>query len=134
MNVKEALAADQWRGAIEFSIEERSPERVVAKMPIQPGIINAFGTVHAGALIWFADVAATLCAVDSPDAVDEDGHGFPLAVDLHTVLIGNERDGILTAESKPVRRGRTLIVIRTIVTGPTGKQLMDMTTTHMAAR
>ena len=47
-------------GSIEFTIIERSEERVVSEMPILAGIKNPFGVVHAGAIVWFADVTATV--------------------------------------------------------------------------
>ena len=46
-------------GEIAFEVTSVSPERTLGEMPVQPGILNPFGTVHAGALIWFADVLAT---------------------------------------------------------------------------
>lgn len=134
MNVREAINSNHWNGAIGFSIESRKVDRVVAKMPVQSGILNAFGTVHSGALIWFADVTATLCAVGDPDNIDEEGRSFPLAIDLHAALVGNEREGVLTAETTPVRRGGTLVIVRTVVTGPSDQLLVSMTTTHMRAR
>jgi len=133
MNVRQELTEDQWRGCVDFTIESREIDRVVAKMPVAEGARNAFGTMHAGALIWFADVAATICAVGDLETIDENGQGFPLAIDLHTVLTGNERDGILTATATTVKRGRKLIVVRTEVTGQAGRLLMDMTTTHLRA-
>ena len=133
MGIREKLGRKDWSGQIEFTIEDRAEDCVVASMPIQPGIVNSFGTVHAGAMVWFADVAATLCAIGDVSGVEEDGQNFPLAIDLHTVLIGNERDGTLTATAKPVRRGRKLSVIRTRVTGQSGRTLIEMTSTHLRA-
>ena len=102
-------------------------------MPVSDDAKNPFGTMHAGALIWFADIAATLCAVGDVESIKDDGKGFPLAVDLHTVLLGNEIEGVLTARSTTVKRGRKLIIIRTEVFGETGRLLIDMTTTHLRA-
>ena len=68
-------------GRIEFTIVEQSPERVVAEMPVQPGILNPFGVIHAGAIIWFADVTATYLALGSTRA-SEGMTGFPLAISL----------------------------------------------------
>lgn len=133
MNVNERLAEDRWSGGLAITIESREPDLVVATMTVTDAARNAFGTVHAGALIWLGDIAATLCAVGDPDSVRENGEGFPLAVDLHTVLLGNERDGKLTARSTAIKRGRKLIVVRTLVTGPTDRLLIDMTTTHLGA-
>lgn len=134
MNVRDRLTTDHVKGEIAFTIESRSKERVIARMPVTDGILNPFGTVHAGAMIWFADVTATVCAIGDPANVGEDGQGFPLAVDLHTVLAGNQRDGELVAIAHPVRRGKNLIVIRTEVTGHDGRLLISMTTTHVPAR
>ena len=36
-------------GSIEFSIIEQQPERVISEMPVQAGILNPYGVVHAGA-------------------------------------------------------------------------------------
>ena len=121
-------------GALAFDIVEAGPDRTVATMPVTPSMLNPFGTVHAGAMIWFADVTATVCAIGDPASVGADGAGFPLAVDLHTVLAGNQRDGVLTATATPVRRGKSLIVIRTDVTGEGGRLLISMTTTHVPAK
>lgn len=131
MNVTQNLAADHWKGSIEFTIESRDGDKVVAKMPVADGIRNAFGTVHAGALIWFADVTATLCAVGDLNSIEEDGAGFPLAIDLHTVLTGNEKDGTLTATAVTTKRGKKLIIVRTELRGQTGRLIIEMTTTHL---
>ena len=105
MNIQQKLAENRWGGKIDFEIVSREPDQVVAKMPVTEEAKNPFGTMHAGALIWFADVTATLCAVRDLATVSESGAGFPLAIDLHTVLTGNEREGVLTAISKAVKRG-----------------------------
>ncbi|WPZ22748.1 PaaI family thioesterase [Sulfitobacter faviae] len=132
-NIRQKLAENKWKGEIAFIIESREPERVIARMPVTEAAKNPFGTMHAGALIWFADIAATLCAIGDLESIGEDGSGFPLAVNLHTVLSGNENAGDLIAISKTDRRGGKLIVIRTDVRGDTGRLLIDMTTTHLRA-
>ena len=131
MNIQQKLAENRWGVKIDFEIVSREPDQVVAKMPVIEEAKNPFGTMHAGALIWFADVTATLCAVRDLATVSESGAGFPLAIDLHTVLTGNEREGVLTAISKAVKRGRKIIIIRTEVRGESGQMLIDMTTTHL---
>ncbi|MEO0999893.1 MAG: PaaI family thioesterase [Pseudomonadota bacterium] len=133
MAVGERVGAEIYEGALAFRIVERGAERARAEMPVTAAMLNPFGTVHAGALIWFADVTATVCAVGDPESVGADGKGFPLAVDLHTVLLANERDGVLEAEAVPVRRGGRVIVMRTVVRGAGGRVLIEMTTTHLRA-
>ncbi len=133
MNIRRKLAGDHWGGRIDFTIESRESDRIVAKMPVTEDAKNPFGTMHAGALIWFADIAATLCAIGDLETIGENGEGFPLAIDLHTVVTGNESAGILTATATTTKRGKKLVVIRTEVRGETGRLMIDMTTTHLRA-
>jgi 1,4-dihydroxy-2-naphthoyl-CoA hydrolase len=122
----------EYSGQIRFVIEEKTAERVRGRMPITDGILNPFGTVHAGAMLWFADVIATVLAVGDTE-IGPDGKGFPLAVALNASLLANRRSGDLVAEARLVRRGKRLVVVRTEVTGEDGALLVDVTTTHIPA-
>jgi uncharacterized protein (TIGR00369 family) len=126
-----ALAAKH-TGEIEFSIEQRSEHQVTSRMPISKGMLNPFGTIHAGALIWMADVTATVLALQNAK-VESDGKGFPLAINITTNLIGNQREGEVTAEAKFVRKGKRVNVIRTTVLGNKQTLLAEVTTTHVPA-
>ncbi len=119
-------------GDIEFYIEQRSEDCVISRMPVSKGILNPFGTVQAGAMIWLADVTASVLAIGSRE-IGADGKDFPLAVDLHTTLIGNQSDGEIKAEARFVRKGRRIIVIRTRITGNEGRLLAELTSTHIPA-
>ncbi len=131
-DVATKLQAREYAGEIRFVVEEKTAERVRGRMPITDGIRNPFGTVHAGAMLWFADVVATLLAIGEA-GVAPDGKGFPLAVALNASLIANLRSGDVLAEARLVRRGRRLVVVRTEVTGEDGTLLVDVTTTHLPA-
>lgn len=120
------------RGAIDFAIVERSAEQVVGRMPVQPGILNPYGVVHAGAVLWFADVCATVLALGDTEATPG-GSGFPLAIDLHAAFLANQKDGALEARAAFVKRGRRVSVVRTTVTGANGRIVADVTTTHVPA-
>jgi 1,4-dihydroxy-2-naphthoyl-CoA hydrolase len=128
----EQLQNPTYRGAIEFHITEVGEDCVVGKMPVQPGILNPFGIVHAGALIWLADVCATRLAIGKTELGPE-GQGFQLAIDLHTVLLANQREGELTAEARFVRKGKRVSVVRTRVTGHDERLLLELTSTHVPA-
>ena len=117
-------------GAIDFTIVEQAADRVVGQMPVQPGILNPYGVVHAGALLWFADVCATMLALGGADAAPGKS-GFPLAIDLHAAFLGNQSDGVLEARASFVKRGRRVSVVRTTVTGAGGRIVADVTTTHV---
>lgn len=122
----------QVNGQIAFEIVEQSAERVIGHMPVQAGILNPFGTVHAGATLWFADVCATVLAFGG--ATMQPGQaGFPLAINLTANLLGNQKDGVFTATAVFVRRGKRLSVVRTTVTGADGRLIADVTTSHVPA-
>jgi len=56
-------------------------------MPVQPGVLNPFGIVHAGAMLWFADVCATILASGKTEFVPG-AAGFPLGVSLNANFTG----------------------------------------------
>jgi uncharacterized protein (TIGR00369 family) len=131
-SIDDKIAANKKTGEIEFFIKERKADCVVSIMPIKEGILNPFGTVHAGAMLWLADVTATVLALENVD-LSPDGKGFPLAINLNTNLLGNQREGEIKAEARFVRSGKRLTVIRTRVTGAQGRLLAEVTTTHVPA-
>ena len=120
----------QVQGSIDFTITERTSERVVGEMPVTGGIKNPFGTVHAGAILWFADVAATVLVIGA-DSATQGMKGFPVAIALNANLLGNQQEGTLKAVSSFVKRGRTISVVRTAVYGAGEKLIADVTTSHV---
>jgi uncharacterized protein (TIGR00369 family) len=99
-------------------------------MPIHDGIKNPFGVVHAGAMLWFADVTATLLVIG--DASPQEGmKGFPLAISLNAHFLSNQREGQFRAVSSFVRKGRTVSVVRTVVYGKADRIIADVTTSHV---
>jgi uncharacterized protein (TIGR00369 family) len=117
-------------GCIELTITDRTPDRVDAEMPIQEGILNPFGTVHAGATLWLADVTATALVLEGTDPT-RGMQGFPLAINLNANLIGNSRQGKFHAQAHYVKRGRTVSIVRTTVTDDKGRLIADVTTSHV---
>ena len=132
MDIQEHLETARRSGELEFFIEERSADCVVSRMPVIPGALNPFGTVQAGAMLWMADVTATVLAIGSAK-LGEKGQGFPLAININANLLGNQRGGDIFAEARFVRKGKSVTVIRTRVTGDKGRLLAEVTTTHVPA-
>lgn len=120
-------------GNIEFTILDQTPEQVVSEMPIQPGILNPFGVVHAGAILWFADVSATMLAMGSLNA-GEGMTGFPLAINLNANFTGNQKAGKFRAVASFVKKGKTVSVVRTAVYGENDRLIADVSTSHVASR
>jgi len=123
----------KFEGSIEFSVIERADNRVVSEMPIQPGIKNPFGVVHVGAILWLADVTATVLVMGSGQA-SEGMKGFPLAITLNANFIANQTDGLFTAVSSFVKRGHTVSIVRTLVYGADEKLMADVTTNHVLSK
>jgi 1,4-dihydroxy-2-naphthoyl-CoA hydrolase len=121
------------QGSITFAIIERTDERVIAEMPIAAGIKNPYGVVHAGAMLWMADVTATVLVM-GPNRPSDGGTGFPLAINLNANFLANQREGSLKAVATYVKRGRTVSVVRTIVSGTDERLIADVTTSHVLAR
>jgi 1,4-dihydroxy-2-naphthoyl-CoA hydrolase len=121
-------------GKIEFQVVERIPERVVSEMPILPGVRNPYGVVNAGAILWFADVTATILVM-GPSAIPAEGMaGFPLALTLNANLISNQKEGTFKAVSTFVKKGKRVNVVRTMVYGKSDRLIADVTTNHVAAK
>lgn len=123
----------KFEGHIEFTIIERSEERVVSEMPVSSGIKNPFGVVRAGALLWLADVSATVLVM-GPGAATEEMKGFPLGIALNANLLGNQKEGSFKAIASFVKRGRTVSVVRTVIYGTGGKLIADVTTSHVLSK
>lgn len=121
-----------YEGHIEFTIVSTDDKRAIAEMPVQPGILNPFGTVHAGATLWFADVTATHLALEGRNP-SQGMQGFPLAISLNAHLVGNRTQGSFRAEAVYIRRGRRVSVVRTRVTGDDGGLIAEVTTSHIRA-
>jgi len=132
MNIQEHLNTAKRTGELEFTIEERKEDCVVSRMPVRKGALNPFGTVQAGAMLWLADVTATVLAIGNAE-LGERGQGFPLAISLNANLLGNQHGGEILAEARFVRKGKRVTVVRTRVTGDNDRLLAEVTTTHVPA-
>lgn len=121
------------KGDISFEIVSVDQDSATGVMEIGPGILNPFGTVHAGALVWFADVVATVLVLDGEKA-EAGMESFPVAVTLNAQLLSNRNSGELSATSQWVKRGRRVSTVRTLIADAEGKALLDLTSTHVSAR
>lgn len=121
------------QGSIEFTISERTADRVRAEMPVRPGMLNPYGIVNAGAMLWFADVCASVL-VNGDQEFAVGASGFPLGVSLNADFMSNQEDGVLFATSTFLKRSRRLNIVRTILSGDDDKIIADVTTKHLAAK
>jgi uncharacterized protein (TIGR00369 family) len=121
-------------GKIEFEVMEQTPEQVVSEMPVQSGVLNPYGVVHAGAILWLADVTATILVLGSSSLPTEGMAGFPLAITLNANFISNQKVGTFRAVASFVKKGKKVNVVRTIIYGKKDRLIADVTTNHVPAK
>lgn len=123
----------EFEGSIRFTVLEQTKGQVVAEMPIRSGIKNPYGVVHAGAILWFADVCASILVWGSTQAA-EGMKGFPLAINLNANFISNQSEGICKANSTFVKQGKTVSIVRTSIYGEGDKLIAEVTTNHLLSK
>lgn len=117
-------------GLIEFDVTALSDAEAEGEMLIGPGILTPFGTIQAGALVWFADMIAT-CLILGSEQVEERVESYPEAVTLSAFMFANQPQGSLTARSVWLgRRGRA-VRVRTEVRDEEDNLLLELTSTHV---
>ncbi len=122
-----------YQGTIRFTLLSQSSDEVTSKMPVEKGILNPFGIANAGAIIWFADVTASVLLLESSNP-QEGMKGFPLAININANLMGNAKNGNFFATSNYIKKGRTVSVVRTLVTDDEQNVIADVTTNHVLTR
>ncbi|MED6309457.1 MAG: PaaI family thioesterase, partial [Pseudomonadota bacterium] len=111
---------------------EETADRAVARLEIRDEHKTPTGVVHSGTILSLADDCATRAANRANDEGPNPG-AFMVLVDLHSAMLGNQAEGILTAVSTIVRCGRRITIVRAVVTGADEKRLAEITTTHIPA-
>ena len=110
-----------------IGMEEAGDEAAIA---ILPHHCNPTGQINGAVLIAIADNLAT--GVANRAYLEKTGESqFMVGVDLHAVMLANQKGGTILARSMPVRVGRRVTVIRTEVRGDGDRLLAEVTTTHL---
>lgn len=123
----------EYNGNIRFTLISKTCEEVATQMPIEKGILNPFGIVNAGAIIWFADVTASMLLLENTEP-QEGMKGFPLAININANLVGNAKSGHFLATSNYIKKGRTVSVVHTVVTDEKHNVIADVTTNHVRSQ
>jgi 1,4-dihydroxy-2-naphthoyl-CoA hydrolase len=131
MNAPENLA-DAIPFASHLGIEtlEAGPERVRARLQWTPELCTAGGVMHGGALMALADNSGGVCAfMNLPE-----GTRGTATIESKTNFLRGVRGGWVTATSRPLHKGRTLIVVETELTRDDGKLAAKVTQTQAFLR
>ena len=103
-----------------------SPEEVRARIAWEPRLCTAGGILHGGALMSLADSAGAYCAfLNLPD-----GASGTATIESKTNFFRGVREGHVIANSRPLHRGRTTIVVETDLHDASGKHVARVTQTQ----
>ena len=92
-----------------ITCERYEPDEVRARLAWAPGLCTAGGALHGGAVMTLADSAGGACAyLNLPD-----GAQGTTTVESKTNFMRAVRDGAITASTRPLHSGRTMIVLET---------------------
>jgi uncharacterized protein (TIGR00369 family) len=96
-------------GFLGIELLEATPELVRARLPWSPQRCTTGGVLHGGAIMGLADNCGGICAfLNLPE-----GARGTATIESKTNFMRAVREGALTAATRPLHRGRTVIVIET---------------------
>jgi 1,4-dihydroxy-2-naphthoyl-CoA hydrolase len=104
-----------------------SPELVRGRLEVSPERCTAGGIIHGGALMALADNGGGICAIlNLPD-----GAQGTATIESKTNFLRAVREGAVTATTRPLHKGRTLIVVETELSDDSGKLVAKVTQTQI---
>ena len=101
-----------------------------ASIDILPQHCNPTGNINGGVIIALADNLST-GAANAAYFTKYGEQRFMVGVDLHAVMLTNQKGGTIRAVARVVRVGRRVTVVRTEVRGTDDALLAEVTTTHV---
>ncbi len=125
------MTFDEYIG-LEYPGPDFAGEGMTAEIDIQAHHCNPTGNINGGVLISLADNIATGAAGRAYQTKFGEER-FMVGVDLHAVMLSNQQGGRIRGQALPVRVGRRITVVRTVVLGEGDKKLAEITTTHVPA-
>jgi 1,4-dihydroxy-2-naphthoyl-CoA hydrolase len=105
---------------------------VQLRLDWSPGRCTAGGVLHGGALMGLADAAGGLCAHLNLPA--ENGTYATATITSATNFLRPVRDGYVDAVARPLRVGRTVIVVDTELVDAAGRLVARVTQTQTVHR
>ncbi|RFB15117.1 hotdog fold thioesterase [Bacillus sp. HNG] len=92
--------------ALGITIEEVTPERVIATMPVDERTRQPFGVLHGGASVALAE---TVASIGTYNLVDKETEGCA-GLEINANHIRAKRDGVVKAIGTPLHKGKTTMV------------------------
>ncbi len=127
MSLTDELASSiPFAAVLGIEMLEATPEVVRAKLRWTPERCTAGGVMHGGALMALADNCGGVCAfLNLPG-----GARGTATIESKTNFLRAVRDGAVTATTRPLHSGRTLMVLETELTRDDGKLAAKVTQTQ----
>jgi uncharacterized protein (TIGR00369 family) len=111
---------------IGVALSEAAPELVRGRMAWSTDRCTAGGLLHGGALMALADSCGGTCAfLNLPE-----GAVATTTIESKTNFLRPVREGAVTATTRPLHRGRTLLVLETEIAGEDGALVAKVTQTQ----
>jgi uncharacterized protein (TIGR00369 family) len=105
---------------------ETSPGLVRGRMEFAPELCTAGDLLHGGALMALADSCGGVCAfLNLPD-----GSLGTATIESKTNFLRGVREGAITATTRPLHTGRTMIVLETLIARADGALAAKVTQTQ----
>jgi 1,4-dihydroxy-2-naphthoyl-CoA hydrolase len=105
---------------------EATPELVVSRLRWTPERCTTGGVMHGGALMALADNGGGVCAfLNLPE-----GAVGTATIESKTNFLRAVREGAVTASSRPLHLGRTMVVVETELVRDDGKLAAKVTQTQ----
>lgn len=119
---------DRFIGMTAIDGSEQTPGQ--AQIVIEPHHCNPTGNINGGVIISLADNLSTGAA--NRAYFEKTGEQkFMVGVDVHAVMLANQKGGTIRGFASPVRIGRRITVIRTRILGDDDRLLAEITSTHV---
>ena len=112
--------------ALGIELLEATPELVVSRLEWTPERCTTGGVMHGGALMALADNGGGVCAfLNLPE-----GAIGTATIESKTNFLRAVREGAVTASSRPLHAGRTMVVVETELVRDDGKLTAKVTQTQ----
>jgi 1,4-dihydroxy-2-naphthoyl-CoA hydrolase len=115
--------------ALGIEVDAAEAEEVRGRMPWSPERCTTGGVMHGGALMAFADSLGGICAfLNLPEGAQT------ATTSSNTVFVRAVREGEVSAVTRPLHVGGTVIVVQTELCDGDGKRVAQVTQTQAVLR
>jgi putative phosphoribosyl transferase len=124
-SLAELVAMMPFTAGLGVVLDAAQPDEVRGRLAWAPELCTTGGLLHGGALIAFADSLGGICAfLNLPPGART------ATTSSTTVFTRAVRDGEVTAVTRPLHVGRTVIVVQTDLSDSTGRRVAQVTQTQ----